>query len=98
MSKYRLSPLALQDLNGISDYVGQRNPTAAVGQLERLLEAFKILAKSPLLGEKRDDLPGHPRVFCVGNYAIVYDPLPDGIQVGRIAHASQDIIALLRQK
>ena len=97
MSTYRLSPLALQDLTDISDYIGQRNPTAAVKQLQRFLESFAMLAKSPLLGEKRDDLPGEPRVFCVGNYLIVYDPLPAGIQVARIAHAAQDIVSLLRQ-
>ncbi len=56
-----------------------------------------MLAKSPLLGERRDDLPGRPRVFCVGNYLIIYDPLPDGIQVARIAHAAQDIVTLLQQ-
>ena len=97
MSHYRISPLALRDLERFTDYIGQRNPTAAVKLLERLHEAFRLLAKTPLLGEKRDDLPGHPRVFCVGNYLIVYDPLPNGIQVGRVAHSSQDIVTLLRQ-
>ena len=97
MSTYRLSSLALQDLKVISDYVGQRNPAAAVKQLQRFLESFTMLAKAPLLGEKRNDLPGQPRVFCVGNYVIVYDPLPTGVQVARIAHAAQDIVTLLRQ-
>ena len=97
MSTYRLSSLALQDLKVISDYVGQRNPAAAVKQLQRFLESFRMLAKAPLLGEKRNDLPGQPRVFCVGNYVIVYDPLPAGVQVARIAHAAQDVLTLLRQ-
>ena len=97
MSQYRISPLAFQDLKRISDYIGQRNPTAAVKLLERLFESFKTLAKAPLLGEKRGDLPGRPRVFCVGNYLVVYDSLPDGIQVGRVADARQDIVTLLRR-
>jgi toxin ParE1/3/4 len=97
VSQYRVSPLALQDLERISDYIGQRNPTAAVKLLERLFQSFKTLAKAPLLGEKRADLPGHPRVFCVGNYLIVYDPLPDGIKVGRVVDARQDLVTLLRQ-
>ena len=98
MSTYRLAPLALQDLKDISDYIGERNPAAAVKQLQRFLESFTMLAKAPLLGEKRDDLPSQPRVFCVGNYVIVYDPLPAGIQVARIAHAAQDIVTLLRHQ
>ena len=98
MSTYRLSAVALQDLKDISDYIGQRNPTAAVKQLQRFLETFTILAKSPLLGEKRDDLPTQPRVFCTGSYVIVYEPLPAGIQVGRICHAAQDIVTLLRRQ
>lgn len=97
MSTYRLSPLARQDLEDISDYIGERNPSAAVKQLQRFLNSFAMLAKSPLLGEQRDDLPGQPRVFCVGNYVVVYDPLPAGVQVARIAHAAQDIVTLLRQ-
>jgi toxin ParE1/3/4 len=89
--------LALQDLKDISDYIGERSATAAAKQLQRFLESFVMLAKAPLLGEKRDDLPGQPRVFCVGNYVVVYEPLPAGIQVARIAHAAQDIVTLLRQ-
>ena len=30
--------------------------------------------------------------FCAGGHLIVYDPLPAGIQVARIAHAAQDLI------
>jgi toxin ParE1/3/4 len=69
-----------------------------VKQLQRFLETFTMLAKVPLLGEKRGDLPGEPRVFCVGNYLIVYEPLPAGIQVARIAHAAQDIVTLLQRE
>ena len=98
MRTYRLAPLALQDLKVISDYIGQRNPAAAVRQLQRLSESFAMLAKAPLLGEKRADLPGRPRVFCVGNYLIVYDPLPAGIQVARVAHAAQDIVTLMQRE
>ena len=67
-------------------------------QLERFLESFTMLAKAPLLGKKRDDLPGQPRVFCVGNYLVIYDPMPAGIQVARVAHAAQDIVTLLQQE
>ena len=72
MNKYRLSTLAFQDLEEIADYVGERNPAAAVKLLDRLFESFRLLAESPMLGEKRDDLPGRPRVFSVGNYLIAY--------------------------
>ena len=95
MNTYRLSSLALRDLKDMGDYIGQRNPTAAVKQLQRFLESFAMLAKAPLLGEKRNDLPGQPRAFCAGSYVIVHDPLPAGIQVAHIAHAAQDIVTLL---
>jgi toxin ParE1/3/4 len=98
VNKYRLSALAFQDLEEIADYIGERNPAAAVKVLDRLHESFRLLAESPLLGEKRDDLPGSPRVFSVGNYLIAYEPLPNGIQVGRVADARRDIVSLLRQR
>ena len=41
MNKYRLSALAFQDLEEIADYLGERNPAAAVKLLDRLFESFR---------------------------------------------------------
>jgi plasmid stabilization system protein ParE len=48
MSKFRIALPAARDLEEIADYVGQRNPSAAVKLLETLIGRFVLLAKQPL--------------------------------------------------
>jgi toxin ParE1/3/4 len=95
MKQFRLSRLATRDLEEIADYIGARNPTAAVRQLDRLFEMFATLGTQPLLGQLRDDLPSRPRSFCPGNYVILYKPAAAGIHVVRVVHAARDLKSLL---
>jgi toxin ParE1/3/4 len=97
MSEFRLSLLAERDLEGIAEYLADRNPSVAIREIERLLEKFLILASNPHLGELRSDLPKHPRTFVAGNHVIVYQPLADGIEVARVVHAARDLGAVLRR-
>jgi toxin ParE1/3/4 len=98
MSDFRLSLRCERDLEEIAGYIGARNPSAAVRELERLLERLKLLAANPLLGQLRPDLPKQPRSFSVGSYVIVYRPIADGIEVARIVHAARDLASLLRRQ
>lgn len=98
VNDYRLTRLAERDLEEIADSIGRQNPSAAVRQLERLLETFSLLARNPLLGELRPDLPMNPRAFCVGNYLVLYRPITNGIEVARVIHAARDIVSLLRRQ
>jgi len=98
MSGFRLSHRAERDLEEIADYIADRNPSAAVREVERLLERFALLATQPLMGQLRDDLPDHPRAFSAGNYLVVYQPTVNGIEVARVVHAARDVASILRQQ
>ncbi len=98
MSRFRLSVRARQDLEEIADYLGDRNPLAALKVLEAILDQLTALARQPLLGELRDDLPGHPRSLCSGSYLILYQPAGDGVDVARVVHAARDVKSLLRHE
>jgi toxin ParE1/3/4 len=98
MSRFRLSPLADRDLNEVADYLADRNPSAAVHELERLFQKFAALANQPMMGELRRDLPGNLRCFTTGNYVILYEPSPDGIRVARVVHAARDLGSVLRSE
>jgi toxin ParE1/3/4 len=98
MSDFRLSHLAERDLDEIADYLADRNPAAAIREIERLLERFTLLASQPLMGQLREDLPRCPRSFSSGNYLILYRPTSTGIEVARIVHAARDLAAILRQE
>ena len=56
MGTVRLSHLADTDLDGIRDFIARDNPRAANNALDKLFDALETLAKTPDLGERRDDL------------------------------------------
>jgi plasmid stabilization system protein ParE len=61
---YRLTNQALADLEDISDYLGERSPSAAIRVLNELERTFKALALNPVMGAQRDDLHVGLRMFC----------------------------------
>jgi toxin ParE1/3/4 len=96
MSRYSISRKAQQDLDEIWDYIGNRNhnPDAADRLMETMLNHFKMFAKQPGIGELRtdlDDLITGVRSFTVGNYVIYFQPVPNGIRVGRVLHGARDV-------
>ena len=97
---YRLSPQALSDLEGIADYLGQRNPPAAVRVLDSLLEAFQLLSRPQLeLGVRRDDLHPGINLFVppppADSYIIFFYHLPNGVEISDVIHGSRDWVGML---
>ncbi len=89
MPRVERSPQAEEDLIGIWAYIAQDNPDAADGQLRKIEEKLRLLARSPLLGEEQHTLPGALRRFVVGSYLVFYRTIEDGIEVVRIFHGAR---------
>lgn len=87
--------MAVQDLDGILDYIARDNPTAAVSFVEILREKCNTLARFPLLGASREQLVEGLRVFSVGNYVIYYRPEGDTVRIERVLHGARDADSLL---
>ena len=66
---------------------------AADALLDRIEEAFDMLARMPLAGRARTDLALKLRSFPAGNYVIFYVPVQDGIEVLRVMSGRQDVDA-----
>ena len=94
MSRFRLARQADADLDEIAEYIADRNPGAALRQLDVLYEKFLLLATQPFLGQSCDNLRPNLRAFTVGSYVIFYVPLEDGVEVERVLHGSRDIDSL----
>lgn len=88
---YVFSAPARQDIEEISDFIGFRNPLAAVRFLERINEQCKLLANFPSMGRRWDDLIPPLRSFPVDSYLIFYRPIEDGIEVVRVVSGYRDI-------
>jgi toxin ParE1/3/4 len=83
--------LALQDLKNIGDYIAKDNVTAAHNFVGRLKEKCNLLAESPGIGRKRDELFPNVRSVTEGNYVIFYRQSGDAIEVIRVVHGKRDL-------
>ena len=62
--------------------------------LDRLDDAFELLADQPRIGSPADDYLPSCRLFVVKKYVIFYQPLPSGISISRVMHSSRDLTQL----
>lgn len=90
MNSVEFSTKAVEDLEGILDFISRDNPNAATRFVAMLKERCKILSQFPEMGEARDELAPSLRVFVVGGHAIYYRPASAGIRVDRVLHGSRD--------
>lgn len=97
MSRFVIARAARQDLREIYRHIAAQNPGAAGRLRETFLDTFRTLAKNPLMGEARDDIAHGVRVFVVGNYVILYQPIASRIRIVQVVHAARDIEAILRR-
>ena len=61
--------------------------------IDRIDQAFDMLAQNPLAGRARSDLASKLRSFPVGSYVVFYVPVSDGIEVVRVMSGRRDIDA-----
>jgi toxin ParE1/3/4 len=96
VTRYRLSPEAERDLDGIKEYLIEQSGAVVARYVQRKIRlALRFLAATP--GHKREDLTDEPvRFWSVFSYMIVYDPATRPLGVARV-HGSQDLEALLRK-
>jgi plasmid stabilization system protein ParE len=89
---------AKDDLDGIWDYIASTgSPEIADFVIARLFEAMHRAAANPKLYRERAEYRKRPRRINVFEYAIFYEPLPegDGIYVLRVIHGQRDIPRVL---
>ena len=94
MKRFRLTPRALRDLDGIADHSlktwGEAQTTR---YLEALDERFQWLADNPLLGHVRDEIASGYRSFRQGSHIVFYVIEGDDVHIIGVPHAAMDIDA-----
>jgi plasmid stabilization system protein ParE len=99
MTRYVLGVDAGQDLEQIWDYIAEDNMDAADRWIEKLFAAFELLARTPEIGHKREDLTGLPILFWpVGAYLILYRPHPEQIEIVAVTQGARDVPAFLTER
>ena len=94
MTEPVFSPMAVEDIEAILEYIARDKPAAAVSFVETLKHKCDTLARFPLLGASRDHLAEGLRVFPVGSYVIYYRPEGDTVRIERVLHGARDADAL----
>jgi toxin ParE1/3/4 len=94
MSRLRLSDHAKTDLGDAWLHIALDNSEAADRTLAALLERMDLLAQSPGLGRRRDELRPGLHSFPVGAYVIFYRKARRGIEIVRVLSGSRDLPSL----
>jgi toxin ParE1/3/4 len=95
--RYRLTKLAIEDIDSAWSYIAKDRPSAADRFVERLSRHFALLAENPHIGELRQDLAEGVRQSVVGSYVVLHLPCDDLVQIVRVIHGARDIFAEFRK-
>ena len=92
--QFYLSRRARAYLDLIADYLAKHSATAPRRVLLELWNTFKVLAASPEIGNRRDDLHPNVRTFTpsrpASSYIVFYYPRADGVEISDVIHAARD--------
>lgn len=88
------SPIALERVVGIGEFIAQSRPQAAANVVERLFDSVLRLAEFPESGRH---LPESPRAdlreVIHGNYRVIYRLDPHEVVILTVRHARQHLSA-----
>lgn len=86
-------PRARQDLLGIWRYIAADSGEGrADNYLRRLNDVIAYVAQQPPMGRERPEMQAEGiRSFVAESHSIFYIALPDGIELARVIHGSQDL-------
>jgi plasmid stabilization system protein ParE len=99
MKRFRLTPVARDDLERISQYIAveRQSPQGAKRLRELFLDDFRRLAQHSFIGQACPEFGENLRIWPVGNYVILYVPREYGIDIVQVAHRVRDIPAIVRK-
>ena len=91
MSRVRLSPRAVTDLDEIGEYIARDNPLRAITFVDELESACRRIAENPQAYPLRKDLAPDLRMGVHTNYLILFRILPNEIRIERILHGARNL-------
>ena len=99
MPRFRISPRARRDLDGIWRYIAE---ASGIDRAEKVIEeirrAILRLSDMPMMGHTRADLPDESfRCWQVKHFLIIYKPRPRPIRVVRIVSGYRDLPEALEE-
>jgi toxin ParE1/3/4 len=87
----RYSAHAVDDLDGIAEYIARDNPLRALEFVDELRDRCQQLAAFPSASPLRPDIAEGVRLAPFGRYVILYSIASDHLLIERILHGARDI-------
>jgi len=98
MKAVKKFPAAEQDLIEIGVYIAQDSPINADRFIDAIERECQKLGDSPfLLGKTCEGLHPDLRRYNFKHYAIIYRPVPSGIELVGVFHGSRDLDAMFER-
>ena len=95
MSGYRLTPLALEDIESIGDHIAGDNPARAVFFVDDLLGLCARIAERPRAFRRRNDLAAGLRQAVHGNYLLLFTFEGENVVIERVVHGARRLEDLI---
>lgn len=89
MSRYRLRPKAVEDLEAIGDFIAAGNPARAISFIDDLLALCTRITEHPQAYRRRDDLAEGLRQAVHGAYLILFTADDEGVVIERVVHGAR---------
>ncbi len=96
--KYKLSKLALKDVDGIWEYTLQNwSRNQANKYYKEIFKEIDFLCSNPEIGKSIDEVVEGFRLRRIKSHVIIYQILETKISVDRILHRSMDVDVILNK-
>ena len=94
MSRYIISPEAIQDLKEITNYFLEQSLDAGDRFIVEFENKCKNLIRFPSMGRSYSEIENSLRGLPIGNYIILYRIFNDGIEIVRVVSGYRDLKSL----
>jgi len=92
MAKIEWTPLAVQDLESIFEYISKDSVFYAARQVDRLVNRVDVLESFPASGKIVPEFNDESiRELLEGNYRIVYKVTSETIFIARVHHSAKNL-------
>lgn len=97
MKLVEIAPAARADLQGITLYIADDNPTRAESFVAELLARVAAIGERPQSFSRRDAISPGLRSASYGRYLIFFRDLPHAVRIVRVLHSARDLAGLATQ-
>ena len=95
MSGYRLTPLAVDDIEAIGDFIAADDPARAVSFVDELLAVCARIAAQPRAYRRREDLAPDLRQAVHGNTLLLFTADDEMVIIERVVHGARRLEDLI---